>query len=142
MNVVRTSVLAAAVVLLAAGVPAADAQTPRLLRVVLNEYRITPASITIRSGERIRLEVQNAGTIVHEFRSTLFRGVEVLVRTQGFDVRAERFELVAVRPTWIATLEFTRRTPGEYEFFCGMITADGRKHADLGMMGKFIVLPP
>jgi uncharacterized cupredoxin-like copper-binding protein len=123
-----------------AGAPAAG-QPIRLIRVVLEEYRITPAAITVKSGERIRLEVQNGGTVTHEFRSAIFRGIEVTVRTQGFDVLTERFEVLSVRPTWIATLEFTRRTPGEYQFWCGAITPDGKRHIDLGMVGKFVVVP-
>ncbi len=126
--------------LLGGGTPA-GAQPVRLIRVVLEEYRISPAVITIKAGERIRLEVQNAGTVTHEFRSRVFRGVEVMILTQGFDVRVERFELVAVRPSSIATLEFTRRTPGEYQFWCGRITSEGRRHIDMGMVGKFVVLP-
>lgn len=122
------------------GTPAA-AQPTRTIRVVLEEYRITPAVITIKSGDRIRLEVQNSGTMTHEFRSMIFRGVEVTVRTQGFDALTERFDVLSVRPAWIATIEFTRRTPGDYEFWCGAITPDGKRHIDLGMIGKFVVIP-
>ena len=142
MGVHRTVfVVLIALLAVSLGGVSAGAQPVRLVRVVLEEYRITPAVITIKSGERIRLEVQNVGTVTHEFRSRVFRGVEVMILTQGFDVRVERFELVAVRPSSIATLEFTRRTPGEYQFWCGRITSEGRRHIDLGMAGKFVVQP-
>lgn len=132
-----------AVVLIALllGAPSAAAQAPRVIRVVLEEYRITPAVITLKSGERIRLQIQNVGTMRHEFRSTVFRGVNVWLRTTEFDLRMERFEVVVIRPAASVTLDFARRTPGEYPFWCGATTSEGRRHVDLGMTGKFIVSP-
>lgn len=117
------------------------AQAPRVIRIVLEEYRITPALIPLKSGERVRLQIQNVGTAAHQFRSTIFRGVNVWVRTAGFDLRVERFEVVVVRPAASVTLDFARRTPGEYLFWCGATTTEGRRHLELGMNGKFVVSP-
>lgn len=119
--------------------PPAAVQAPRLIRVTLEQYKITPAVIPLKSRERVRLQIQNVGTVVHEFRSPIFRGVNVWIRTAGFDVRMERFEVVWVRPGAVVLLEFSRRTPGEYPFYCGATTSEGRRHRDLGMIGKFVV---
>jgi uncharacterized cupredoxin-like copper-binding protein len=127
--------------LLAVSMAAAAAPPPRVIRVVLEEYRITPAAIPLKAGERVRLEILNAGTMRHEFRSTVFRGVDVWVRAAAFDLRAERLEVVVIRPGASAALEFARRTPGEYPFWCGAAASDGRAHRDLGMNGRFVVTP-
>lgn len=131
---------AALIAVLLWSVPTA-AQAPRVIRVVLEEYRITPAVIALKSGERVRLQIQNVGTVRHEFRSTIFRGVNVWVRTAEFDLRVERFEVMVIRPAASVLLEFARRTPGEYPFRCGATASDGRRHVDLGMTGKFVVSP-
>jgi len=118
------------------------AATPRTvaLRVIMEEYRFTPASFALRSGDVVRLEIHNQGTVTHQFRSRIFRGVDVFVRTPGFDTRSERMEVIYVRPAGTAVIEFIRRTPGEYDYWCSA-TTDGRRHRDLGMQGKFVVAP-
>lgn len=120
--------------------PTAAGPAPRLIRIQMEEYAFLPPTIALKSGEPIRLELENVGTVQHQFRSDIFRGVDVWVRTAGFDVRAERTELVVVRPGATVTLELVRRNPGVYEFWCGELT-NGRRHSDLGMRGRFIVTP-
>lgn len=140
VNILRGGIMVViAAAVLGASALSASAQAPRLIRVVLEEYRITPALITLKSGERVRLQIQNVGTVRHEFRSTVFRGVNVWIRTTGFDLRVERFEVAWIRPASSVLLEFARRTPGEYTFYCGATTSEGRRHRDLGMTGKFVV---
>ena len=110
------------------------------IRVTMEEYRFTPATIALRSGQSVRLEIQNLGTAVHQFRSRVFQGVDVYLRTPGVDLRSEDVEAIYVRPGAIATIEFVRRTTGEYDYWCSA-TTDGRRHRDLGMRGKFTVSP-
>ena len=129
-----------AVLLLVLAFPARAAALPTTMRVAMEEYKFSPATITLKAGEPVRLELQNLGAGPHQFRARVFRGVDVWVRTPGFDARSERMEVIVVRPGATATIEFTRRTPGEYEFWCGA-TTDGRRHRDLGMRGRFVVTP-
>lgn len=123
----------------AAPAPTPAAQ-PRVVRIVMDEYAYHPAAVTLKAGERVRLELVNAGAIQHQFRSSLFRGVDVYVRTPGFDTRSERMEVVYLRPRTLVTLEFSRKTPGEYDYWCSE-RAQGKRHRDLGMRGKFVVTP-
>jgi plastocyanin len=110
------------------------------VRILLEEYRFVPGRVTLRAGETVRLELVNTGTVPHQFRSEIFRGIDVFIRTAGFDVRSERVEVIFIRPRAAAVVEFTRRTPGEYAFWCSERT-DGVLHRDLGMEGRFVVVP-
>lgn len=129
-----------AFVLSAAAAAAPAPASPRVIRIVMEEYKVTPATISLKAGERIRLELVNAGTVQHQFRSDIFRGVDVYVRTPGFDTRSERMEVIYIRPRNLVTIEFARRTPGEYAYWCSE-RANGKRHRDLGERGKFIVTP-
>ncbi len=113
---------------------------PVTITMTMEEYRFTPGTIALRSGGLVRLEIRNQGTVPHEFRSRIFRGVDVFALSPGVTTRSERLEVIFVRPGATALIEFRRRTPGEYIFWCGA-TVDGRRHQDLGMQGKFIVAP-
>ncbi|MDQ7821041.1 MAG: cupredoxin domain-containing protein [Armatimonadota bacterium] len=113
---------------------------PRLVRILLEEYRFVPDRVTLKAGETVRLELVNTGTVTHQFRSEIFRGIDVFIRTAGFDVRSERVEVIWIRPRAAAVVEFARRTPGEYRFWCSERT-DGVLHRELGMEGRFVVIP-
>ncbi len=129
-------------VVILTAVPAAGQAppAPRLVRILLEEYRFIPERVTLRAGETVRLELVNTGTVPHQFRSEIFRGIDVFIRTAGFDVRSERVEVIVIRPRAAAVVEFTRRTPGEYAFWCSE-RIDGIPHRELGMEGRFVVVP-
>lgn len=139
MRVLVPALLILSLVLPAAAAPAA-APPPRVIRIVMDEYSFTPATIPLKAGELVRLELVNAGTVQHQFRSDIFRGVDVYVRTPGFDTRSERMEVIYIRPRNLVTIEFARRTPGEYAFWCSE-RANDKRHRDLGERGKFVVSP-
>ncbi len=141
MRLTLIAILILVPLLSAAAAPApTPPPSPRVVRIVMDEYSFTPSTVQLKAGETIRLELVNAGTVQHQFRSTIFRGVNVYVRTPGFDTRAERMEVIYIRPRVLVTLEFSRKTPGEYEFWCSE-RSNGKRHRDLGERGKFVVVP-
>jgi Cu+-exporting ATPase len=85
--------------------------------VVATDFRFRPATLTLTSGETVRLTFRNEGQVFHD-----------LVVDGAPDVHAN------ARPGQAVSITFTAPGPGQYRFEC---TEPG--HAQAGMVGTLIV---
>jgi len=85
--------------------------------VSAKEYSFTPATMTIKAGEKVKLTFQNNGKMQHDW---------VL---EDMDINTN-----LVNPRGEETVEFTINEPGEYAFYCSV-----PGHRALGMVGKLVV---
>lgn len=111
------------------GTPGPLAATPvRSIAVTLGDYRFTPDSITVASGETVQLELTNTDSVTpHNFTlKDEAAGLDVDV-----DVSAGRTEIVDITPL----------TPGEYKYYCNKKLLFMKSHRDRGMEGTLIVAP-
>jgi uncharacterized cupredoxin-like copper-binding protein len=83
----------------------------------MTEYKFTPDTITVKSGQAVTVELQNKGTVVHDFHIP--------------DLNVASPE---VDPGKSAQVTFTPDKPGTYQFEC---TQPG--HAQAGMTGSLVV---
>ena len=90
--------------------------------LVLKEYSITPATVTVRAGIPVNFVVQNGGTISH---ALVIGGSGVNLATKD----------LAFQPGISESISGTL-SPGSYTFICPV---DG--HAGLGMRGTITVTP-
>lgn len=85
-----------------------------------NEFSFTPNSITVNSGEKVRVIFKNTGNFPHNFT---IEGTAIATRT----IAAGQSEAV----------EFTAPAPGAYNFYCSV--AAPVNHRERGMEGALIV---
>ncbi|OUM98972.1 MAG: hypothetical protein BAA04_00300 [Firmicutes bacterium ZCTH02-B6] len=89
----------------------------REITVVLSDFKFEPAEITVKRGERVRLTLQNTGTVAHDWT-----------------VRDLNLASPRVQPGQTATYEFTVDRVGTFTSVC--VEAG---HEALGMTGRLIV---
>ncbi len=97
--------------------PEAEVEEVKEITVTAKEYRFTPASLTVKAGEKVKLTFQNSGKMQHDW---------VL---EDMDINTN-----LVSPGGEETVEFTINEPGEYVYYCSV-----PGHRALGMVGKLIV---
>lgn len=83
-----------------------------------DEYRFVPDRITAKAGRPLSLVVENRGHEPHEFRSTLFKGVVVVVQIGESSIRAMDIQLVDVAPGTSAAIKILDPPAGEFDFLC------------------------
>ncbi|MBO8141588.1 MAG: cupredoxin domain-containing protein [Firmicutes bacterium] len=96
---------------------AQQAQQVREITVVLKDFAFEPEDIVVKRGERIRLVLDNQGTVPHDWH-----------------VDALNLASPKVQPGQTARFEFTADQVGEFESKC---VEPG--HDVLGMVGKLVV---
>jgi nitrite reductase (NO-forming) len=84
-------------------------------------FNETNPTITVYLGDRVRVILYNEGEIPHQFGVVGFEGSDTDIVPSGGTVE----------------VEFIASRVGEFTYVCPI-----PGHADLGMKGKFIVLPP
>ncbi|HEY8417799.1 MAG TPA: cupredoxin domain-containing protein [Limnochordales bacterium] len=96
---------------------ATTSSTVREIRVTLSDFKFEPAEITVKRGERVRLVLQNTGTVAHDWTA------------RELNLASPR-----VQPGQTATYEFTVDRAGTFTTVC--VEAG---HEALGMTGRLIV---
>ena len=89
----------------------------REITIVLSDFKFEPAEITVKRGERVRLILENTGTVAHDWT-----------------VRDLNLASPRVQPGQTATYEFTVDRAGTFTSVC--VEAG---HEALGMTGRLIV---
>jgi uncharacterized cupredoxin-like copper-binding protein len=120
-------VLAAPAVLLVASAcapaaaPAAGAALPpeQLTVVGTDDFRMNPATITVKAGQPLQVTFQNGGEILHDFTAQQGLAKPVTILEQGGQ-------------SGTATITYDK--PGTYKFFCSQ-----PGHDELGMHGTITV---
>ena len=96
----------------------ADASQVTDITVVTSEFKFNPDTITVRAGQRVRVTLDNKGTLKHDFHQP------------DLNLHAE---VDAGKKT---TFEFTPTRTGTFDLTC-----DVPGHKDAGMVGRLIVQP-
>ena len=98
--------------------------------------RYTPAEITVKRGETIRLEVKNAGKVMHEIvlgtMKELKEHAELMRKHPGMEHDEPYMAHVAPSKSGRLIWQFTQ--PGEFYYAC-LIPG----HFEAGMVGKVVV---
>ncbi len=89
----------------------------REITIVLSDFKFEPQDITVKRGERVRLTLENKGTVAHDWT-----------------VRDLNLASPRVQPGQTATYEFTVDRAGTFTSVC--VEAG---HEALGMTGRLIV---
>ena len=87
------------------------------ITVRAKEFGFEPGTINVKSGQKVKLVLKNAGTIVHNLAIK-----ELGVKT------------ATIRAGDTYTLEFTPQRAGRFTFVCTL-----RGHANRGMIGTIVV---
>ena len=139
---VLIGMLVGTVLFLAACAGAGSVSQAQTVSVEVKEFAFTPGNLEVKAGQPVKLTLQNAGTLEHDF-SILEIPVEGEPKVTGgaqhdMGDMAHTPELhVAAMNGQSAMLEFTPTKPGTYEYFC---TVSGHKAA--GMSGTLVVTAP
>lgn len=117
---------------------AADPKTAtRTLRISMNDQmRFTPAVISVRQGETLRLVVRNEGKVLHELvlgtPAELSKHAALMRKFP--DMEHDEPNMVHVKPGLSGEIAWTFDKPGEFAFAC--LVAG---HFEAGMVGKVVV---
>jgi len=140
------------------------AQTARadtLIRVTMENFSFVPNHLEIPSGERVKLEFHNKGSVTHAFmagnmltkklegfKQGLFEGVEVTKTVNGKTTQKtydDKSLMLGVKPGESGSLIFVMpdKKRGTYEFGCFKTDGTGgTKHYKVGMKGSVRVGGP
>jgi len=102
------------------------AAEPRVIEIVLNNYTITPDTLTLKAGEPVILKVKNAATFIPH-------NLVVKATQAGIELK------VIVEAGKIGEVRFTPTLPGNYELLCDTRPPIGPSHKERGMHGKLVV---
>ena len=105
-----------------------------VLAVRASEWNFQPNRIVLRQGEQVRIEFQNAGEILHDFRVDGLTADVAESRSDGPLSAGQGDIFVSANAGWTGVLVFTPRQIGTFTFYC-----DIPRHRQLGMRGTLIV---
>jgi uncharacterized cupredoxin-like copper-binding protein len=117
-------------------------EVAKISMTMSDDLAFDPAAIEVKAGERVRLNIDNAGTALHDFTIEEI-AVEDVIAEGGSTAAADEhggmhmgeFDLhLALDGGKTGMLEFTPMETGEYQFSCTEVG-----HADAGMMGTLTV---
>ncbi len=115
------------------------AQATKTVSLTAKEFSFTPASVTLKVGQRVALKLTNEGTVNHEFLSTILNAAkDVEIKVDDVRVAAGKVEEVEFAPRRTVIVEFTPLKAGKFAFWCAEQT-NGKLHRDLGMKGTLTV---
>ncbi|MCO6414446.1 MAG: cupredoxin domain-containing protein [Thiogranum sp.] len=100
----------------------------RSVAVTMGDYRFSPDSISVQSGETIRLELVNTDSLT----------------PHNFTLKAEAAGLnvdIDVSAGGTGILDITPLAPGTFEFYCNKKLPFMKSHRHRGMEGVLIVTP-
>jgi plastocyanin len=88
------------------------------ITVKMTEFKFEPAEIRVKAGQPVKLALQNAGTVAHDFK---VKGVDKAQSTK-------------IGPGQTGMLEFTPPQAGSFDIVC-----EESGHEAGGMKGKLVV---
>jgi plastocyanin len=119
----------------------AAAQEPKVITVVLTEYKFTPDTITLTAGQPVQLNIQNQGKADHNLSSDDLPLTSInYARADNSTQDLSRYVSTNVLNAdalagHTSVVTFTPTTSGTFGFF-------SESEESLGMVGKFVVLAP
>ena len=137
MQLFPTALLAAAIAASAFGRPGLAQDVTRTQTITLTDaMRFTPATLTVRRGETLRLRIVNAGKLPHEFVLGTAKEIEEhaeVMRRMPTMVHADASS-VRVAPGHAAEMLWQFSEAGEFLYACLM-----PGHWEAGMQGRVVV---
>jgi uncharacterized cupredoxin-like copper-binding protein len=109
----------------------------RTMKITMSDtMRFSPAVLTIRRGETLRIVAHNSGKVLHEMilgtEDELAKHAELMRKFP--DMEHDEPHMVHVKPGHTEDMVWTFNRPGEFRFAC---LVPG--HYEAGMVGKVIV---
>ncbi len=105
-----------------------------VLSVHATEWRFDPPRIVLRLGKQVRIELQNEGQVLHNFKIDSLQA-DVAGSSSTGPLSAGQGELfVGAAVDQGGTLVFTPRETGSFTFYCSI-----PRHRQLGMKGTIFV---
>jgi len=103
------------------------------VRVVANDFSFSPAALTLKAGQPIRLALKNDGQVLHDITIVAGPGITAASADHGDHSHEQTDNHVAAESGQEATTELSLQT-GTYSFICSV-----QGHEELGMKGTIIV---
>ncbi len=146
------AIISSACVILAAAcggtTPAVDPAMGRVIEIGMTEFKFSPATISLKPGERVTFKLRNSGLLEHEFMAGLeatpgkgyaldwiAKAVDGVAPPHTHAGEVHLGEGVRVSADWMLTLTvLVPQENGEYEFGCFV-----QGHYEAGMKGRLIV---
>ena len=121
------------------GIAAAPAEATRTVEIRMDDkMRFTPAHITVREGETVRLRIANRGKMLHELvigtADELAAHAELMKKHPG--MQHDEPYMAHVNAGQRGEITWTFNRPGDFEFAC-LIPG----HFEAGMRGTIRVTP-
>ena len=121
------------------GSPSGPTPTPAApqngaLVVRASEWNFQPSRTVLRQGEQVRIELQNAGEILHDFRVDGLTADVADSRSDGPLSAGQGDVFVSADAGKTGILVFTPRQTGTFTFYC-----DVPRHRQLVMRGTLVV---
>ncbi len=121
------------------GIAAAPREARRTVEIrMTDDMRFSPAHITVREGETLRLRIANRGQVMHELvigtREELQAHAELMKKHP--DMEHDEPYMAHVPPGQRGDIVWTFNRPGDFEFAC-LIPG----HFEAGMRGTIRVTP-
>ena len=105
-----------------------------VLAISAFEWGFAPDAIVLRRGEQVRIELENAGQVLHNLKIEELAGDDIESRSSG-PLSADEGELfVGAAAGDTGTLAFVPQESGVFVFWCTI-----RGHRQLGMEGELTV---
>jgi uncharacterized cupredoxin-like copper-binding protein len=124
---------------LAMGCSPSTAAGPQQVSLKGSEFAFSPATVTVKAGQPVQLNLQNGGALDHDFKSDL--PISKLVYQEADNAPDEQKENsdkglmdVDFDKGKTARVTFTPTKPGTYPFYC-----DVQGHREAGMQGTIVV---
>lgn len=92
----------------------------RMIEVLASRYQFEPATVSVRQGERIRLNLRSAD------------------RTHSFAIKAYGIKVTIPRGGDVVSVDFVANQPGTFDFTCADYCGSGHDR----MKGKLVVAAP
>ena len=105
-----------------------------VLTIRTAEWRFEPSSIVLHQGEQVRIEFQNEGQVLHNFKIDGLDAGVVESTSTGPLSAAEGEAFVGADAGKGGTLVFTPKEKGAFTFLCTV-----PRHRQLGMKGTLVV---
>lgn len=111
-------------------VPAAQADSPPVVRLEMREFSFQPSTVRLPAGRLVKLVLMNRGQLAHQVEAAALRGVPATVIGGPLHVESTGLDVVRVQPGGSATVETLLPKRGRFPFAC---TIEG--HREAGMTG-------
>jgi plastocyanin len=106
----------------------------REITIHLKEYTFEPGQVTFKRGEKVKLTLENRGTVMHEFLTDAFKNMTLDVEVNGVITEAHGVSEFEIPAGAKVVLLFTPEEKGVYSVVCE--AKEPKDHLKEGMSGE------